>query len=198
MPRQARTAERPMRQQARLLMGRNELRRGTDRVEGAVVLLLLAAFLCAIAGAVLLGEHLYHTQRAASARLRPSVAVLTQNGPYNAGLTGAGQATARWRMPDGRQQPGVLTTLTTPAITDAPAGTRVQIWLDPSGQPAAQPPDAVEVVFTAVVIGTSAACGAGAVLLGCYGLARLLLDRRRLAAWESAWALTGPRWTPRR
>jgi hypothetical protein len=25
-----------------------------------------------------------------------------------------------------------------------------------------------------------------------------VLDRRRLAAWESAWSLTGPRWTTRR
>jgi hypothetical protein len=198
MPRQAAAAERPLRQRARLLVGRNELRRRSDRVEGAVVLLLLAAFLCAIAGAVLLGEHIYHAQRTAAARLHPSVAVLTQSGPYNAGLTGAGQAAARWRTPDGRQQSGMLNTLTTPAITDAPAGARIQIWLTPSGQPAAQPPDAVEVVFTAIVIGVCAACGAGTVLIGCYGLARLLIDRRRLAAWESAWALTGPRWTPRR
>ena len=31
-----------------------------------------------------------------------------------------------------------------------------------------------------------------------YVLGRLVLDRRRLAAWESAWSLTGPRWTSRR
>ncbi len=29
-------------------------------------------------------------------------------------------------------------------------------------------------------------------LLICCALDRLALDRRRLAAWESAWALTGP------
>ena len=44
----------------------------------------------------------------------------------------------------------------------------------------------------------SAACGAGIALIVCYWLCRLVLDRRRLAAWESAWALTGPRWTTRR
>jgi hypothetical protein len=198
MSRHARTAERPMRRQARLLLGRNQLRRPSDRFEGAVVVLLLAAFLVAIAGAVLLGGHIYHAQRAAAARLRPSVAVLTQSGPDNAGLTGAGEATARWRAADGRQQSGVLTTTTTPGITDAPAGARVQIWLTASGQPAPQPPGPAEVMFTAVVIAISAACGAGTVLLGGYGLARLLIDRRRLAAWESAWALTGPRWTSRR
>jgi alkylmercury lyase len=31
-----------------------------------------------------------------------------------------------------------------------------------------------------------------------YALCRLALDRRRLSAWESAWALIGPRWTTRR
>ena len=29
-------------------------------------------------------------------------------------------------------------------------------------------------------------------------LCRLVLDRRRLAAWASAWSLTGPRWSTRR
>jgi hypothetical protein len=44
----------------------------------------------------------------------------------------------------------------------------------------------------------AAAGGAGTVLLISYALCRLALDRRRLAAWESAWSLTGPRWTTRR
>jgi len=198
MPSQARTAERPMRRAARLLLGRNELRRPCDRVEGAVVVFLLAAFLAAIAGAVLLGVHVYHAQRAAAARLHPSVAVLTQSGPYDSGLTDGGQATARWRAPDGRQQSGVLNTATTPGIADAPDGARIAIWVTAAGQPAAQPPGPAEVMFTGIVIAISATCGAGAVLMGGYGLARLLIDRRRLAAWESAWALTGPQWTPRR
>ncbi len=179
-------------------MGRNQLRRPCDRIEGAVVLLLLAAFLAAIAGTVFLGRHIYESQRAAAARVHPGVAVLTKNGPYNAGLNWAGQTTARWRTSDGRLHSGVLTTQTTPAIWNAPAGDRIPVWLTASGQPVAAPPDAAEVIFTSVVIGVAAAGGAGTVLIGCYGLARLLLDWRRLAAWESAWDLTGPLWTPRR
>jgi hypothetical protein len=35
-------------------------------------------------------------------------------------------------------------------------------------------------------------------LLLPYRLCRLVLDRRRLAAWESAWASTGLRWSSRR
>jgi hypothetical protein len=40
--------------------------------------------------------------------------------------------------------------------------------------------------------------GAGVVFVIFYALWRLALDRRRLAVWESAWSLTGPRWTTRR
>ena len=47
---------------------------------------------------------------------------------------------------------------------------------------------------TAVIIVAGAAAG----LLICYGLCRVVLDKRRLDAWESAWAATGPRWTSRR
>ncbi|HUA30439.1 MAG TPA: hypothetical protein VMC03_16270 [Streptosporangiaceae bacterium] len=198
MPSQARTGERAVRRSARMLIGRNELRRSCDRVEGTMVALLLAAFLVVIAGAFVLGTHIYARQRAEAARLHPSLAVLTQSGPYNTGLNVVGETTARWDAPGGRARSGMLTTVNTPGIWDAKAGQRVQVWLTAAGQPVAPPPGATEVMFTAIVIGFSAACGAGAVLLGGYGLTRLLLDRRRAAAWESAWELTGPQWTPRR
>ena len=198
MPRQARTAERAMRRWARMLMGRNELRRSCDRVEGAVVLLLLAAFLAVVGGAFVLGAHIYARQRAEAARLHPGLAVLTHSGPYNTGLNAAGEASARWHAPDGQPRSGMLTTVNTPGIWDAAAGQRVQVWLTTAGAPVPAPPGTPEVTFTAIVIGFSATCGAGTVLLGGYGLTRLLLDRRRMAAWESAWELTGPRWTPRR
>jgi len=198
MPRPARTAERPMRQWARLLVGRNELRRGCDRVEAAVVLVLLIGFLAAIVGAFFLGDHIYHHERAEAAQLHRGTAVMTQHGPYSTGLNGTGDATARWHAPDGRTRSGVLTTLNTPGIWGAAAGQRVQVWLTQAGQPVSPPPSAVEVMFSAIVIGISAACGAGTVLIGGYGLSRLLLDRRRLADWEAEWELTGPQWTPRR
>jgi hypothetical protein len=198
MPRPARTAERPLWQWARMLVGRNELRRGCDRVEGAVVLLLLVAFLGAIAGAFFLGGHIYTRERAEAALLHQGTAVMTQHGPYNTALNGAGNATARWHAPNGQPRSGVLTTVTTPGIWGAEAGQRVQVWLTPAGQPVSPPPGSTEVMFTAIVIAISAVCGTGAVLFGGYGLTRLLLDRRRLAAWESAWELTGPQWTPRR
>jgi hypothetical protein len=182
---------------ARLLVGRNRLRRPSDRLEGLVVLLLAAAFLAAVAAAPVFGVRLYQSQRANAARLRPATAVLTQPGPSES-YAGDGQATAHWRAPDGRPRAGVLTTMTAPGISGAPAGGHVRVWLTRSGQPQAPPVGAAETLFASVVLTVGAVCGAAIVLLMCYLLCRVALDRRRLSAWASEWSLTGPRWTSRR
>jgi hypothetical protein len=195
---EAGAAASPWRRLARLLIGGNKLRRPADRIEGVVVLLLSVAFVAAVVAAPFFGAAIYQSQRAISAQLRPAVAVLSQPGPYDGGMSGDGQAAAHWRAPDGQQVTGMLTTETAPGIWGASAGTRVHIWQTGSGEPTAPPPGATVVLFTAIVIAISAACGVGIALIVCYWLCRLLLDRRRLAAWESAWALIGPRWTTRR
>src|SRR5271157_4195058 len=140
---EARGATRRMSRLVRWLAGRNALRRPVDRIEGAVLVVLSAAFLAAVAVASVLGAHTYQSQRAASVGLRPAVAVLVQAGPfYYGGQAQLGKAEARWRAAVGG--------------------------------------------------------GAGIALLISYALCRLALNRRRLAAWESAWSLTGPRWTTHR
>jgi hypothetical protein len=181
----------------RLLIGRSRLRRPSDRLESLLVLLLAAAFLGAVAAAPFFGERLYQAQRAAAAHLRPATAVLTQNGPSEGYVTSVGEATARWRAPDGRPQEGILSTATAPGITGAAAGARVQVWLTGSGQPENPPVSTAEAMFTAVVMAVGALCAAAIALLICYWLGRLALDRRRLASWGSEWSLTGPRWTTR-
>jgi hypothetical protein len=183
----------------RWLARRNALRRPVDRIEGAVLVVLSAAFLAAVAVASILGAHTYQSQRAALAALRPVVAVLSQAGPLSYGSLGQlGQAEARWRDPGGSEQSGVLTTATAPSITGAVAGARIGVWLDRSGQPVAPPGGQVAMIVNALAASAKVAGGAALTLLVCYGLCRLVLDRRRLAAWESAWSLTGPRWTTRR
>jgi hypothetical protein len=183
----------------RWLAGRNTLRRPVDRIEGAVLVASAAAFLVAMAVASVLGVHTYQAQRAASAGLRPVVAVLSQPGPLSYGsMAQLGKAEARWRDPGGSEQSGVLTTATAPGILGAAAGARVPVWLDRSGQPVVSPGGQIGMIVNALAPGTVVTGGAGITLLVCYGLCRLVLDRRRLAAWESAWSLTGPRWTTRR
>jgi len=183
---------------ARLLTGRNALRRPVDRIEGVVLVALSAAFLAAVAFACLVGIHTYQSQRAATVGLRPAAAVLLQDGPAVGGLAHVGQAEARWFVPGGGQQSGVLTTATTPDIAGAATGARISVWLNRSGQPAGPPADQAVMIIYALVAGAAVAGFAGLALLLVYAMCRLALDRRRLAAWESAWDRTGPRWTTRR
>jgi hypothetical protein len=182
---------------ARLLIGPSGPRRPSDRIEGLLVMLLAAGFLVVIAAAPYFGERLYQSQRAGAAQLHAGTAVLTQNGPPDDNLYGPGEAAARWRAPDGRQQKGILTTTTAPGIADASAGARVQVWLSDSGQPQAPPMGAAQSMFASVVMAIGAVCGAAIVLIICYWMGRLALDRRRMAAWASEWTLIGPRWTTR-
>lgn len=194
-----RARPRRMSRLVRWLVGRNTLRRPVDRIEGTVLVVLTAAFLMAMAVASVLGVHTYQAQRAASAGVHPVVGVLSQAGPLSYGsMAQLGEAEARWRDPGGSEQSGVLTTATAPDILGAAAGARIPVWLDRSGQPVAPPGGQVAMIVNALAPSIAVAGGAGMTLLVCYGLCRLVLDRRRLAAWESAWSLTGPRWTTRR
>jgi hypothetical protein len=182
---------------ARMLAGRNPLRRRIDRFEGAVLVALTAVFGVAVAVAAIVGTHTYQSQHAAG-RLRPAVAVLVQHGPPAGSLPRVGQAQARWPAPGGGERSGVLTTVTVPAISGAAAGTRVAVWLNPSGQPAAPPSSQAVMIIYALVTGGTLTTVAGVALLIAYALARHVLDRRRLAGWETAWAKTGPSWTAQR
>jgi len=183
----------------RWLAGRNTLRRPVDRIEGTILVVLTAAFLAAIAVAAVVGVHTYQSQRAASAGLRPVVATLSQTAPllYDS-LVQRGQAEARWHDPGGSEKSGVLTIWTVPGILGATAGAQIPVWLNRSGQPAAPPGGQAAMIVNALAVSAAAAGLAGLALLSCYVLCRLVLDRRRLAAWESAWSLTEPRWTTRR
>jgi hypothetical protein len=190
----ARRTGRPLRRPGRLLLGRNELRRPADRVEGVVVVTLAAAFLVAIAAAVCFAGHLYQSERAAAARMRPAVAILSHPGPVAAVST---SAVARWRLPNGKERSGILTSVTAPAINNASIGASVQVWLDRAGEPEAPPPGSGVMILTALFAGFSVTAGAAVVLGVCYRLCRTALDRHRLAMWESAWSAVGPRWTSR-
>jgi hypothetical protein len=181
-----------------LLTGRNPLRRPVDRIEGVVLVALSAAFLAAVAFACIVGIHTYHTQRAATAGLRPAAAVLLQDGPTADRLGRIGQTEARWFLPGGGEQSGVLTTATAPEIAGAAAGDRISVWLNRSGQPVASPADQTVIIIYALTAGLVVAALAGLALLLAYTLCRRILDRRRLVAWESAWNRTGPTWTTRR
>jgi hypothetical protein len=187
-----------LRRTARLLIGRSALRRPSDRIEGAVLALLSAAFLACAATAGFLGWRWCEAQSKEAAHLHPAVAVVTRTVPAVPDGFPVTEAAARWRAPGGQQRSGILTTSTAPGVWGTQAGERVRVWLTASGDPAPAPPGTFTTVVNTVVIAAGAWAGAGLVLGVCYVLSRLVLDRRRLAGWESDWAMTEPRWTTRR
>jgi hypothetical protein len=180
---------RPLKRAVRLFIAPNKLRRPSDRIESAVVVLLSVVFLAAVVAAPWFGMRFYQSQRADTAGLRPAVAVLTQAGPGIGLLVTSGEAAARWQAPDGQRRSGFLTTATTPGIWGAPAGAQIQVWLTGSGVPEDPPSGTWGVAFGSVMVAIGAAFCGGIVLLVCYWLCRLALDRRRLAAWASEWSL---------
>jgi len=164
----ARRARRPRRRRRRLLLGRNKLRRPSDRIEGLIVAFLAAAFLTAAIAAACFTGHLYQSERATAAHTRPAATALSRPRP-----TGA-------------------------IIHNAPPGASVQVWLAHPGQTMAFPLSPGGMAGTALFVGIFLTAGAAAVLALCYLLCRMILDRHRLARWESAWTAVGPRWTSRR
>jgi hypothetical protein len=71
----------------------------------------------------------------------------------------------------------------------------VPVWLDRAGHVQTPPLTAAQ-ARERVITAAAAALAALAVLLAGLGVAgRCVLNRRRLAAWEAAWRLTGPRWS---
>jgi len=197
MAQKSRMAARPLRWLARLLITPSTLRRRSDRIEGMIVVLLSAAFLAAVAAAPFVGEGVYHAQRAEAARLHPATAVLIQNGPASTMLAAAGETAARWRAPDGQQRSGMLSTTTVPVLWNAHKGDRVRVWLTDSGQPESQPSSPLGALLASIVITAGFVFGVAIAVFVCYWLCRLVLDRRRLAAWASEWSMTGPPWTTR-
>lgn len=182
----------------RMFLRRNELRRSSDRIEGIVVAALLAAFAAGIVVAALLADHVYQSEQATAASLRESVAVLSWPGSITeTPILHAATAMATWRLSDGTTRSGLLTTDVVPGIYGQPAGAVVPLWLGQSGDPAPPPQGAAGMAVGATMAGLGIIVAAAAVLGFCYRLCQRGLDRRRLANWSSAWAVTGPRWTSR-
>jgi hypothetical protein len=182
----------------RMFLRRNELRRSWDRVEGVVVALLTAAFIAAVIVAALLAAHVYRSEQATAASLRETVAVLSWPGAVTeTPILHQATAMATWQLSDGAKRTGLLSTEVVPGIYGQPAGATVALWLGRSGTPAQPPQGAAGMAVGATMAGLAVVVSAATVLALCYRLCQRVLDRRRLANWSSAWAVTGPQWTSR-
>jgi hypothetical protein len=181
-----------------MFLSRNELRRSSDRVEGVVAAVLMAAFIAAVIVAGLLGAHVYRSEQATAASLRETAAVLSWPGAVTeTPILHEATAMATWRLSDGATRSGLLTTDVSPGIYGEPAGATVQVWLGRSGVPAPAPQGASGMAIGATMAALAVIVSAATLLVFCYRVCQRVLDRRRLANWSSAWAVTGPRWSSR-
>jgi len=78
---------------------------------------------------------------------------------------------------------------------DLAAGRTVQLWVDTAGSPTGPPPHNGAIVASEALTALLATAALGTVLWWLAGAGRWMLNRRRLAAWEAAWAAVGPQWT---
>jgi hypothetical protein len=184
----------------RIHIGHNPLARTSDRVEGALLLVVVVGILVALPVAALLGAGTYQEQLALSDQQRASrhlaVATLTEKAPNPLPTTDGAIAPslsaivhARWTGPGGAERVGTI-----PADPGTPAGSTVPVWLTEAGDPAEAPMSEPDVTTSAVLSAFFAWLIAVLILLVTYRTGRFLLDRRRVRRWDLEWASAGEKW----
>jgi hypothetical protein len=190
-----------MRLTRRLGYHRNPLTRRSDLIEAWLLPAVIAVFLALSPLAADAASMWVRADNAAAHRAQMSwhrvTAVLVQAAPGpvmsdNGANTWVAWTAARWTA-DGRSQLGNV-----PAAAGTRAGSTVPVWLDRAGNPRL-PPLTADQARGRVIDMASVAIAALAVLLAGMALfGRWVLDRRRLASWETAWLSVGPQWSGRR
>ncbi|MDT7798985.1 MAG: hypothetical protein QOI78_2418 [Actinomycetota bacterium] len=178
----------------RLFPGRNPLARFGDRVEAALLGLMIAGALLALPFAAAFGSDTYAAQTARaeqeSSTRHPATAIALAAAPTQTYSTdGAGAPADQTTVPaawfDSR---GTRHTGDVLADSGSPKGTHVSVWLDQRGELTTEPlspsTSAADGVFAAILLWVGVTGGLAAL----YGLGRFVLDRLRSAAWDRAWA----------
>jgi hypothetical protein len=183
----------------RLGLDGNPLRRRTDKIAARLAALLLAMFL--IGAPVLSVTAIGWAGRAGAAGQQAArsshqvSAVLRQAAPapsFSREALGFTLVQARWTAPDARARAGPI-----PVSAGLAAGHTVPLWVDKAGLPTGSPPSHAAVLAREATAALVATAALGIVLLCLAWAGRWVLDRRRFADWETAWATVGPQWTRR-
>jgi hypothetical protein len=178
----------------------NPLRRGIDRMERAVWILLAVAFLTvAPTLAPMAGRA---AQSASSAQVRNERswrevdAVLLDRAPAHFSGYSSPQTVwvrGRWTSPAGRVITGMV-----PAQPGTAARSVVPIWVDRQGRLTGGQPVTAELVSARVAaIEVLAVAGMAAAALLVAAIVRWLTNRRRMTYWTIEWDCFGPRWSAR-
>ena len=186
----------------RLGLDRNPLRRGTDRIEAALRLVLMVLLVAGVPlAAVLAGQRADHAALNRAYREQAAdhlvTAVLLQQAP----ATGTPDpytsvqttwVSARWQPPGLPARTGEVL-----ATAGARKGSTVQTWIDPSGAITDPPLDHRDIAGDVCIAVVATCLMSWLVLLASSTLARRALDRRRLRAWDAEWRASGPLWSGR-
>jgi hypothetical protein len=187
-----------MRLVRRLGLDRNPLRRRSDVVAAWLLPAAVVAFLAlcplvyGLTGMRVRADNAVQQRADLSGRM--VTAVLLQAAPGaaqsdNGANTWTVWTRARWTF-GGRPRTGYV-----PVTSGTSAGARVLVYLDRSGR--VQPLPLTRAELSDRVVADSSYCMAAitVMLAGLAFLASRVLDRRRLAGWQTEWLAVGPRWS---
>jgi hypothetical protein len=114
---------------------------------------------------------------------------------FLAGAPAVAVATAHWIQVAGSSAEHAQEAVRRLAV---PAGAPMAAWIAEPGRLPDQVPSRGPSAFSAPFASVLAVLLLGLLLLAVAVAVRRLVNRRRMAAWEADWAVTGPRWTSRR
>ncbi|MFJ8009135.1 Rv1733c family protein [Streptomyces fagopyri] len=180
---------------------RSPLRRRNDLLQAWIGIGLLAAVLAAAPAAMFLaGDTAYrHYSRTAERQHQarePGVAVLLQDVPRHPEPGSTEDKESRYpvrvRFTDPTGHTRIAKTGVRPGLTE---GSTIRIWSDTQGR-LTGPPLTTDQIRSRCMGWAITAAVAVTTLGGiAYGTTDLVLRRHNLAAWDTAWARTAPRWT---
>jgi hypothetical protein len=186
----------------RIHLGRNPLARRSDRVEAALLIVVVLGLLIALPLAALVGTNTYRGQFAISVEQQASrhltTATLVEDAPtpvpategvYLSANTGTTGVLARWALPGGAERIGTVA-----ANPGTAAGTEVPVWLSAAGDAVPAPMTTSDAATTSVLAGIFSWLVIALGLAAVYWTTRLIMDRRRAAHWDREWQHVGNRW----
>ncbi|ALO98425.1 hypothetical protein SHL15_7417 [Streptomyces hygroscopicus subsp. limoneus] len=180
---------------------RNPLCRRTDLVQAWIGLgLLLAALAATPAAMVLAGDaahrHYARTARHQAATRHHTTAILLQDARRHPEPGSAEARKTRYpaevRFTDAHGRTRTATAEVQPALTK---GSAVRVWVGADGTITDPPLSPGEIRSRAMGSAIIAALGVHATAAAAHAAACRVIQRRNLAAWDTAWARTAPRWT---
>jgi hypothetical protein len=179
----------------------NPLRRRWDRVEAFIFGGLVVVAAAGAPVAATMAGNWAHADSARAARMQQATrhqvraellaAPRASVGGYT--INGMAPAMARWTAPSGVQRTGEIA-----VPSDSAKGTVVALWTDQAGQETSPPLTASQVADQGTLMAlVSVALTVAACLLAAVAT-RIVVNRRRMAAWTADWVVTAPMWNRQR